>query len=234
MGQKAQAMKSAMFKLFESKIDHFESVFPYPLVNVDRIVRLNSPFRHWKTYSPDFHCEALGSYIECCSSYGNLTSYAEKWANCINKGFPLRVYWWRGQEITDFLRGEVASAAYILASLGEHYRRDAYREVFTPVCERPVVPTYTNLKSAVAWLKGNVHEDNCRYSAILLAHVQNFLRIEGMFTALGNHHQGKRWDETALAALRPGKKPRICPSEFELVAARLREADAKRYETKSA
>jgi hypothetical protein len=63
------------------------------------------PIRHKKgrTYNPDFWCGALNCFIEVATSLGNISSEWEKWQKAITDGYPLRVFWWMGEEITGIL-----------------------------------------------------------------------------------------------------------------------------------
>jgi hypothetical protein len=86
-----------------AKARFFEESFRHHLTCVEWEVRW--PIRHKKgrTYNPDFWCGALNCFIEVATSLGNISSEWEKWQKAITDGYPLRVFWWMGEEITGIL-----------------------------------------------------------------------------------------------------------------------------------
>lgn len=85
------------------KTECFVASFPHALENVEFVVRWPLPNRDGKTYNPDFKCNAMKCFIEVATSWDNMRHCRDKWKMAIRRGYPLRVFWWEGQEITNAL-----------------------------------------------------------------------------------------------------------------------------------
>lgn len=93
-------MKSEMRPHF-LKARHFEKHFPHKLESNEW--KIKWPIRHsfGKTYNPDYWCEELKCFIELATSKPNISASRRKWAKAIKSGYPLRIMWWEGEDITD-------------------------------------------------------------------------------------------------------------------------------------
>lgn len=90
--------------LLKNKIRTFEKNFPHKLKSNEWQVKWPIKHKNGKTYNPDYWCKALDCFIELTTSYGNICAEGRKWSKAIRKGYPLRIYWWQGKEITqDFI-----------------------------------------------------------------------------------------------------------------------------------
>lgn len=86
------------------KIEFFLATYPHPLVSVEQVVRWPLKFRQQKTYNPDYWCEYTRRFIELTTSQANIVEYGEKWKMAIESGYPLAVFWWQGQDITETIK----------------------------------------------------------------------------------------------------------------------------------
>lgn len=95
-------------------------MFPHALESNEWLVKLPVRHHYGKTYNPDYFCAAFGSYIELVTSCPCISAYREKWAKAIKQGYRVRVFWWRGHEITEFILrrmspGQIMEAIYLKA-----------------------------------------------------------------------------------------------------------------------
>lgn len=77
----------------------FERQFPHKLDNNEWDVKLPVRGCEWKTYNPDYWCDALQCFVELATSKPNISACKKQWAQAIKK-YGIRIFWWRGQEIT--------------------------------------------------------------------------------------------------------------------------------------
>lgn len=82
------------------KARHFESQFPHRLESNEWLVKWPIAYRSRKTYNPDYWCAELSSFVELATSKANISTQGPIWKLSIASGYPLRVYWWQGWEIT--------------------------------------------------------------------------------------------------------------------------------------
>jgi hypothetical protein len=80
------------------------------LESVEWSVRWPIAHRSGKTYNPDFWCETLKCFIEVATSCENICTERRKWEKAIAAGYALKVFWWRGNEITRDLDGAMRLA----------------------------------------------------------------------------------------------------------------------------
>lgn len=85
------------------KVRHFESIFPHAVESVEWRVKWPLNCGGSKTYNPDYWCQSLGSFIEVVTSLPNVSEQGIKWRTAIRLGYKLRVFWWTGEEVTDWL-----------------------------------------------------------------------------------------------------------------------------------
>lgn len=83
------------------KCARFEREFPHKLDNNEWKVKWPMEIDGRKTtYNPDYWCEELKVFVETVTSRPNISEQGAKWAEALRLGFPLRIFWWEGQEIT--------------------------------------------------------------------------------------------------------------------------------------
>lgn len=56
------------------------------------------------TYNPDFFFNDKNIFIEVCTSMPNFSEQGPKWRKALKMKFPLKIYYWRGQDITENVR----------------------------------------------------------------------------------------------------------------------------------
>lgn len=88
----------------KTKVAQFCRAFPHQLDDNEWKVKWPLQHANGRTYNPDFHSPALGCYIEVCTSWASYASERAKWQAAMESGYPLRVYWWQGHNITDEVR----------------------------------------------------------------------------------------------------------------------------------
>lgn len=86
------------------KTDHFLSIYPHKLLCTEFTVKLplgtRTPTGRPETYNPDFYCPTTGYFIEVSTSKPNISEQRLKWAAVLALKYPLKVFWWEGEEIT--------------------------------------------------------------------------------------------------------------------------------------
>jgi len=89
------------------KTQHFVSLHPHALRSNEWRVKWPLVIEGRKTtYNPDFICDECSVFIEVTTSRQNISDQRKKWAEAVRLGYPLKVYWWEGQELhpPDFAR----------------------------------------------------------------------------------------------------------------------------------
>lgn len=89
------------------KTASFVSSFHYPLESNEWKATFptgqKTPTGRVETYNPDFYCKKLGVYIEVATSGPNISICGPKWRTMLKKGLNFRIFWWEGQDITDYV-----------------------------------------------------------------------------------------------------------------------------------
>lgn len=86
------------------KVNHFLKIYPEKLESNEHKTKFDVDVDGKKsTYNPDYYCPKTGDYIEIATSKPNISEQRPKWIAAIKNDVALRVFWWEGQEITDFL-----------------------------------------------------------------------------------------------------------------------------------
>lgn len=82
------------------KVRFFISNFKHPLESNEWKVKW--PIKHsgGSTYNPDFWCEKMKCFIELATSKPNIYQSWKKWTKAVRIGYPLKIYWWEGEDIT--------------------------------------------------------------------------------------------------------------------------------------
>lgn len=80
------------------KEKHFLKIFPHRLESNEWKVKWPIRTKFGKTYNPDFWCPDLNCFIELVTS-SNVSS-RRRWIKAVRMGYPLRVFWWEGGEMT--------------------------------------------------------------------------------------------------------------------------------------
>lgn len=84
------------------KLKKFVKLFPHELIQNEFRVKFDLEINGKKTtYNPDYYCPELKTYIEVTTSKPNISEQGPKWRAAIKAGFPLLVFWWEGENITN-------------------------------------------------------------------------------------------------------------------------------------
>ena len=84
------------------KVKYFESIFPFNLINNEFKDKFKMIINEKETtYNPDYYCPELKSYIEVTTSKPNISEQGVKWREMIKLGYPLKIYWWQGEDLTN-------------------------------------------------------------------------------------------------------------------------------------
>lgn len=89
------------------KLRHFLNVYPHSLECTEYkvLIPLSGRTKTGRvvTYNPDYYCPTTGYFIEVTTSKPNIAEQRQKWIEAIELGHKLKVYWWKGNDITALL-----------------------------------------------------------------------------------------------------------------------------------
>ena len=93
------------------KVAHFESLGLFPTMENNewkRKIKLRG-----STLNPDYYVPELDLYIEVATSMSNISEQRSKWRAGMKRA-NVRVFWWEGQELTEFVRRRWMSPSAML------------------------------------------------------------------------------------------------------------------------
>jgi hypothetical protein len=102
------------------KVAHFESLGLFPTMENNewkRKIKLRGT-----TSNPDYYVPESDTYIEVVTSIGNITEQQSKWRRAMKRA-NVRVFWWEGEELTELIRDNRRTAAWILAAARENGKK---------------------------------------------------------------------------------------------------------------